>query len=291
MESKSHRHLLSLKCAQNFHTHHVSYVKHDTMLCASQYECFLFICFLFILLPSQRRRPNLHFWEMMLYIRRNSGCYHTDMSIIENIWPSATTLRRQQFHWGQPNITGNYRNGNRKSRLLCVLPGPIIILPICLRETQRFASERRMGAQKQRMWPQCYYWCVQTSAADCAAWSCPILDVRATQLLLEIQFFFCLRNWEQHLWCVIRDWEVNTQACAHDQRRGEIDTSDSDCPWLQVDFTPERRNCLLQWRQFPRSLFWITLTLCSKGKMGKSSPTVRLVAPGSRRNGASRPTS
>lgn len=166
--------------------------RHD----ASQYECFLFICFLFILLPSQRRRPNLHFWEMMLYIRRNSGCYHTDMSIIENIWPSATTLRRQQFHWGQPNITGNYRNGNRKSRLLCVLPGPIIILPICLRETQRFASERRMGAQKQRMWPQCYYWCVQTSAADCAAWSCPILDVRATQLLLEIQFFFCLRNWE-----------------------------------------------------------------------------------------------
>lgn len=80
MESKSHRDLLSLKCAQNFHTHHVSYVKHDTMLCASQYECFLFI-----LLPSQRRRPNLHFWEMMLYIRRNSGCYHTDMSIIENI--------------------------------------------------------------------------------------------------------------------------------------------------------------------------------------------------------------
>lgn len=122
--------------------------------------------------------------------------------------------------------------------------------------------------------------------------------VQATQLLLRIQFFSFVCASGINIFfiyffsCVVRDWDVNTLACAHEKRRGEIDTSDSRlsliASWF---FTSEQANCWLQWRQFRRCLFWITLILCLRVKMAKSSPTARLVARESRRSGVSRPTS
>ena len=119
-----------------------------------------------------------------------------DTSIIENIWASATSLTPGSSLSGDsPNITGNCRNGKRNSRLLCVLPAPIIIQSICLHETHRsaassLASDRRMGEQKTAdVASRSHYWCFQTSAAASVVWSWPISDVRATQLMLGIKFF------------------------------------------------------------------------------------------------------
>lgn len=133
------------------------------------------------------------------------------------------------------------------------------------------------------------YWCFQTSAAARGARFVTDFgrasDAKSFNFPLSAQLAATFVD----VWSGVG--EVNTLACAHDQSRGEIDTSHSDCPWSQVDFTPRQRNCWLQWRQFRRCLFWITLILCLKVKMAKSSPTARLVVQGSRRNGASRPTS
>lgn len=64
--------------------------------------------------------------------------------------------------------------------------------------------------------------CFQTNTAACVVRLWSISDVNTTQLLPEITFSFV---WRQHfLVCGIRDWKVNTPACAHDRWRGEIDS-------------------------------------------------------------------
>lgn len=145
------------------------------------------------------------------------------MSIIENIWPSATTLWSKQLDWGHPNITGNCRNLVRNSRLLCVLPGPIIILSTCLHETTPLCLPSTCvrstdgSAETTDVASLLYYWCFQTSAAARVALIvADFSDVQATLLLLEIQFSFVCATGSNICWCVIRDWEVNTLACAHD---------------------------------------------------------------------------
>lgn len=116
--------------------------------------------------------------------------YLNDRSIIENIWPSATTLRSSRFDWGQPNITGNCRNGKRKLPfIVCTscsnyntvdMPPwntPLCLLYTCVRTTNRSAEITDVAFLS-------YHLCIQTSAAARVARLWPISDVPTTQLLL-----------------------------------------------------------------------------------------------------------
>lgn len=80
-ESKSHRDLVVIKMRSEF-SHPSCFIcktRHNAM-------CKSVMSVLYLYYYQARDADLIYiFWGMMLYIRRNSGCYHTDTSIIENI--------------------------------------------------------------------------------------------------------------------------------------------------------------------------------------------------------------
>lgn len=193
---------------------------------------------------------------------RPASFHYGDMSVIENIWPSATTLRSKQpehprelprWETKLPFIVcTSWSNSN--AGYMPQWNAPLFLPSNCVRSTAGSAETADVASLF-------YYWCFQTSAAARVARLRPISDVQPTPLLHEIQLSFVLRDWQQHLLaCVIGDVESTRWPALMIRGEGRLIPRTRIALDRKLIFTSEHRNCRFQWRPFRRCLFWITLT-------------------------------